>query len=327
MSRSRKSANSPGCSAALLEKALIRFSNKLFIDGASRELFKQAILKASAAVPARVWIDCAAAQSDSQETANWCPAWVSIIPPAQVDSPQSQQPEGNYYQLDLSSVFCAVPLLSVNFEDPIVLDMCAAPGGKAILAWKALRPKAIICNEVIAKRHPALISNLKRCRISHAYVTQSDSSWFANNSDLRADVVIVDAPCSGQSLLARGQKSLGCFNPVAIRANSKRQRRILANAARAVTPGGSILYSTCTFSAEENEQNIAWFMKKFSGFRACKVESLEGYQSEFSAIPCYRLWPWMGLGAGGFTCLLKSDLPREYGRFEPGEMRFRWSQP
>ena len=79
-------------------------------------------------------------------------------------------------------------------------------------------------------------------------------------------MVIVDAPCTGQSLLAKGDKALGCFHPVSINKSASRQKRIMANAAQTVAGGGYLAYMTCTFSTEENEQVGEWLMKQFPQF-------------------------------------------------------------
>jgi 16S rRNA C967 or C1407 C5-methylase (RsmB/RsmF family) len=126
-------------------------------------------------------------------------------------------------------------------------------------------------------------------------------------------VVIVDAPCSGQSLLAKGAKAPGCFHPVTINKNANRQKRILANAAQLVAPQGYLAYMTCTYSVEENEQVIEWLLERFPRLRPVVIPHLATHQSSLSSLPCYRLWPQTGLGAGAFTILLQNtemDVPQ-----------------
>ncbi|RIL08643.1 MAG: Fmu (Sun) domain-containing protein [Proteobacteria bacterium] len=230
--------------------------------------------------------------------------------------------QGYYYCLDLSSVFCAAPLNSISaLEGCSVLDMCASPGGKAIFAYRALRPSQLVCNEVIGKRLPALLSNLKRCRVTQALVSSSDSSRFSADAPSSFDLVIVDAPCSGQSLAFRGERAPGAFHAATINLNANRQRRILANACCCVKPGGYILYCTCTFSPKENEQVVEWLLRKFPNFEACKVDTLQDFQSRLCDLPCYRIFPHQGAGAGGFTCLLHRSVDEETGDFDPDRFR------
>ncbi len=119
------------------------------------------------------------------------------------------------------------------------------------------------------------------------------------------DVVVVDAPCTGQSLLAKGETAPGCFHPVQINKNANRQRRILANAAQAVAPEGYLAYMTCAYSPEENEDTIAWLLARFPQFQPVIVPALHLFQSHLTDLPCYRMMPQDGLGAGAFTCLLR----------------------
>jgi 16S rRNA C967 or C1407 C5-methylase (RsmB/RsmF family) len=186
-----------------------------------------------------------------------------------------------------------------------VLDLCAAPGGKSIFAWRALQPNLLLCNEVIGKRMAPLMANLKRCQITPHQVFSRDSQVWAAQSPASMDVVLVDAPCTGQSLVAKGDKAPGCFHPVQINKNANRQRRILANAAQTVAVGGYLAYMTCAYSPEENEETIAWLLARFPQFQPIPVPMLRSFQSHLVSIPCYRMMPQDGLGAGAFTCLLK----------------------
>ncbi|MEG4211570.1 hypothetical protein [Microcoleus sp. S13_B4] len=125
--------------------------------------------------------------------------------------------------------------------------MCAAPGGKSIFAWKTLNPELVLCKEVIGKPMGMLISNLKRCQIQPSLATNVDSKILAEKMSQTANLVIVDAACTGQSLLAKGDKAPGGFHHVTINSNANRQKRILANSAKIVVPQGYLAYMTCTY--------------------------------------------------------------------------------
>jgi 16S rRNA C967 or C1407 C5-methylase (RsmB/RsmF family) len=191
-------------------------------------------------------------------------------------------------------------------EQDLVIDLCASPGGKSVFAWRLLRPDFLLANEVIKKRTAALISNLERCGIRPAAVITMDSSRLATACPQSAGLVVVDAPCSGQSLIARGKKSPGCFHPATINMNANRQRRILANAVQLVAPGGYLAYITCTYSVKENENNVRWLLGKHPRFQPLEVTELHAFQSHLADIPCYRLWPQGGIGAGGFAAILRN---------------------
>lgn len=222
---------------------------------------------------------------------------------------------GDIYCLDFSSVFAASVLAQATWCDErrpgLIVDTCSSPGGKAVYAWRACRPERLVCNEVIGSRLSALISNIKRCNIAPTIVTNADIAHLAVSLQDAADIVLVDAPCSGQSLPAKGAKAVGAFHPTTINMNSNRQKRILANAAKMVAPGGYLAYMTCTFSIDENEGVIKWLLKRFPNFEAQSVPHLKEFYSRITDIPCYRLFPHQGLGAGAFTCLLKRKQSSE----------------
>lgn len=126
-----------------------------------------------------------------------------------------------------------------------------------------------------------------------------------------ANLVIVDAPCTGQSLLAKEDKAPGCFHHVTINSNANRQKRILANSAKIVAPQGYLAYMTCTYSTAENEQVSEWLLSKFPEFQPVTVPRLAKYRSHLTEIPCYRMWPQDKLGAGDFTVLFQNTSEGE----------------
>ncbi|MBE9012879.1 RsmB/NOP family class I SAM-dependent RNA methyltransferase, partial [Pseudanabaenaceae cyanobacterium LEGE 13415] len=113
-------------------------------------------------------------------------------------------------------------------------------------------------------------------------------------------------PCSGQSLIAKGGKAEGCFHPININKNANRQKRILANSAQLVKPQGYLVYMTCTYSTEENEQVIDWLIERFPQFETVEVQKLESYRSHLTDKFCYRIFPHDRFGAGAFTALLRN---------------------
>ncbi len=239
----------------------------------------------------------------------WQPSWVDRVLPGQRPGQHSLHQAGAYYCLDMASVFAAAVLGAIPTPVSLVLDMCAAPGGKSLLARQQLQPQQLWCNEVIRKRVRILIANLKRCGAMESLVFNLDPKIWAEHLPQAASVVIVDAPCSGQSLLAKGDQALGCFHPVTIKKNASRQKRILGQSAQTVAGGGYLAYMTCTFSPEENEQVAAWLLKHFPQFEAVPVPILADHRSPLAEFPCYRLWPQTGLGAGGFTVLFRNRDP------------------
>jgi 16S rRNA C967 or C1407 C5-methylase (RsmB/RsmF family) len=231
---------------------------------------------------------------------------------------------GAFYVLDFSSVFSAAAMLAIERTPVRVLDLCSAPGGKAIFAARAFRPELLACNETIRKRTGSLISNLDRCGIQNALVWGADPSVWARKYPGMFDLVIVDAPCSGQSLIAKGTDSPDAFLPQMIDMCVGRQRRIMGNAMRCVAPGGHLLYATCTYAYKENEKVIAWAMAQDPEMRAVEVPSHHEFQSTYVDFPCYRLFPQRGLGAGAYVALLRREGDLALPDLDYAEMPAQW---
>ena len=305
-----------------VSNTLRRLARGLFVDDSEQNRFINSLVTPVERPTAVVWTKSRPHPNPFSPlpSVSWQPDHVDLVPFAQRPGQHDVHVSGDIYCLDPSSVF-ASQVLSAIPEASRVIDLCASPGGKAILAWRQLNPGRLLCNEVIGKRTGALISNLKRCAITPAQVCSADTEQLAEQMGPVADLVIVDAPCSGQSLIARGKKSPGCFHPATINMNGNRQRRILSNAVRLVAPGGYLAYMTCTYAVKENERNLAWLLKKNPQLTPVDVPLLAAWRSPYSNDPCYRLWPFDSVGAGGFTALLQVDVNAERKEhWQPGRV-------
>ncbi|MCC6933405.1 MAG: RsmB/NOP family class I SAM-dependent RNA methyltransferase [Deltaproteobacteria bacterium] len=287
-------------------RSLLKTASSLFSDSVRREAFVEAIVNPTKFPPTIFWLKEKLPEIFTEEARlSWQPSFVDRLNNTERPGANDLHEQGYYYCLDFSSIFALAPLSVINQPLRTVIDVCSSPGGKGIYAWRLFRPSSIIFNEVIAKRHGALFSNIKRCRVENYQVTRQDVSILSENYAESADLVLVDAPCSGQSLRARGQDSFGCFDGRIIKMNAKRQRRILAHCARLVKAGGYLLYTTCTYSREENEENLIWFQENNRNFIPLEVNNLSEFQSGYIEHPCYRIWPQSGLGAGAFSVLMQ----------------------
>lgn len=284
-----------------------RVARHLFSSQEEMQLFLHALNEGGAAQTAVAWLRDGGGDKPfaCAERPPWLPLWIDVAAAGQRPGKDERHDRGDIYCLDLSSTFACAALSEVSFANPTVIDVCAAPGGKGILAYRYLSPSFTVANEVIRKRTAQLISNYKRCRIDPAVVVSYDPKDLAQRCGSVADVVIVDAPCSGQSLVMKDKAAPGAFHPATISMNERRQRRILAQSQGLVAPGGYLLYSTCTFSREENEDIVEWFIDNFPAFECVPVAVLEPYRSHLTSAACYRLWPHHGFGAGSFAVLLK----------------------
>ncbi|NJK74152.1 MAG: RsmB/NOP family class I SAM-dependent RNA methyltransferase [Microcoleus sp. SU_5_6] len=287
---------------------LLKLSRSLFEDSTDREKFVLAVTNPQAFNPAILWVRSKPVENpfNVENPLDWQPEFVDRLSLASKPGKHPLHQAGHYYCLDFSSIFAASTLLTISQPINTILDMCAAPGGKSIFAWQTLNPKLLLCNEVIGKRLGMLTSNLRRCQIQPSAAINLDSKIIAEKIPATANLVITDAPCSGQSLLAKGDKAPGCFHPVTINNNASRQKRILANSAKIVAPQGYLAYMTCTYSTTENERVSEWLSNKFPQFQAVEVPHLAKYRSHLTEIPCYRMWPQDKLGAGAFTILFQN---------------------
>ncbi|WP_204141719.1 RsmB/NOP family class I SAM-dependent RNA methyltransferase [Halomicronema sp. CCY15110] len=286
-------------------KSLLKLAAKLFAVEGDRTAFIQALTAPQPLAPSILWTRPKPADLDwpTLPPLSWQPSQVERL---EGDRRPGQHPlhgQGYYYCLDFSSVFAASLLQAIADPIEVAIDLCAAPGGKSLCTWVMRQPQRLLCNEVVRKRVKILIANLKRCGAMDAIVLNQDPAVLAEQLPYSAQLVLVDAPCSGQSLLAKGVDVPGCFHKVTLNRNANRQKRILANAAQLVQAQGYLLYSTCTYAPQENEQVCQWFLKRFPEFQGVSVQAMDEFQSHLTALPCYRLWPQSGLGAGAFAML------------------------
>lgn len=286
---------------------LLKLSRQLFSDAVEQEKFVDTIANPKPFNPCILWTRRRPdpLPFELETPLEWQPEFVDRLTIGQKPGQHPLHDLGYFYCLDFSSVFAASALSAIENAD-LIFDMCASPGGKSVFAWTRFQPKQLLSNEVIGKRRGAIIANFKRCGIERAIVVTLDSKILAEELRQTMDLVLVDAPCSGQSLVAKGGKAEGCFHPVNINKNANRQKRVLANSAQLVKPQGYLLYMTCTYSIEENERVIDWLLEKFPQFEPVEVPQLAEFHSHLTERFCYRIFPQSRLGAGAFTTLLRN---------------------
>lgn len=210
---------------------------------------------------------------------------------------------GDYYIQDAGSL---LPITLADIQPgQWVCDVCASPGGKSTAVLEQLEGSGLlVSNEVIHSRTSTLQSAIWRTGQSNQIVLNKDVEVLAGSLSNRFDCVIVDAPCSGQSMLARGKQSLSAFTAKQVDHSAARQYRILEAAAQLVRPGGKLVYSTCTFAFAENEQIIERFLGNDTSFQSIEGPGcLDPWKSPY-AEGCYRLWPHRDHCAGGFAAVI-----------------------
>ncbi|MFM2430665.1 MAG: hypothetical protein RLZZ511_1878 [Cyanobacteriota bacterium] len=299
---------------------LLRTSRQLFDDIDERQAFVQALTDPQPFLPSIFWNQPRPQPHPFAPIAplNWQPEFVDRLPLDTLIKSHALYRSGSFYGLDLSAIFGLTPLMDLPRNPDLIIDVCAAPGGKSIFAWRALQPRQLLTNDRRPKRHVKLLNNLRRCHVQPAAVLGVDAAVLSVVIPQTASVVIVEPPCTGQSRLARGGQMPGCFHPITIAQYAKRQKRILSQALQLVAPGGYLLYMTKTYTADENERVMEWVLREFPQFQATSVDRLAKYQSSLSEQPCYRLFPQSGQGAGAFTALLHNQQTGEPNRIPIG---------
>jgi 16S rRNA C967 or C1407 C5-methylase (RsmB/RsmF family) len=210
---------------------------------------------------------------------------------------------GRYYIQDAGSLL-AVRLLDVQ-PSQTVCDLCAAPGGKASAILEQLGPEGfLVANEPIAGRTELLRWVLHQTGNPAFATCRRDPELLLERFSERFDAVLVDAPCSGQAMVAGGKRSSNSFSPPQILHAAARQKRIVDAASRLVAPGGRLVYSTCTFATEENEEVVQWLEASQPGcWESRPVQELAVWQSRLHP-SSYRLWPDRDRCEGAFAAVL-----------------------
>ncbi len=197
-----------------------------------------------------------------------------------------------------------------------VLDLCAAPGGKSSKLAEAIGENGfLVSNEYVPKRAKLLVGNFERLGVKNAIVTSLDTSEVQKLFDGVFDLVVADVPCSGEGMFRKNSEAISEWSEENVTACKRRQKEILENAAALVAPGGTLLYSTCTFSVEENEENVLEFIEKHGDFTLVPVHErllphtapaidVSGRHPEIQTA-ARRFYPHICKGEGQFVAVMK----------------------
>ena len=210
--------------------------------------------------------------------------------------------EAGVYYLQEASAMAPVALLDPKPGER-VCDLCAAPGGKTTqIAGRMLGQGFLVCNEINPKRAKILSRNIERMGVANALVTNEHPETLASRFPGFFDRVLVDAPCSGEGMFRKEEAAVTDWSQETVQMCARRQREILDSAARLVRPGGRLVYSTCTFAPEEDEETVAAFLEAHPEFTPEPVEAPWFVPGENAS---YRMWPHKLLGEGHFAAVLR----------------------
>ena len=234
--------------------------------------------------------------------------------------------EAGVYYLQEASAMAPVALLDPR-PGEAVCDLCAAPGGKTTqIAGRMEGSGFLLCNEWSPKRAKILSRNIERMGVANALVTNETAENLADRYPGFFDRVLIDAPCSGEGMFRKEEAAVTDWSQETVEMCARRQAQILEEGAKLVRPGGRLVYSTCTFAPEENEQAVHRFLQNHPDFSPEKVDAPWFTPGEDGS---FRLWPHKLLGEGHFAAVLRragdepaqkpvckaQELPREWNDF------------
>jgi NOL1/NOP2/sun family putative RNA methylase len=213
---------------------------------------------------------------------------------------------GAYYVQEASSMFLQQALQQiVNLLQPLkILDLCAAPGGKSTLIQSLISAESLlVSNEVIKTRVNILNENITKWGAANVIVTNNNPKDFRRLQNY-FDVIVVDAPCSGSGLFRKDAAAIDEWSLNNVQLCSQRQQRILADVMPSLKEGGVLIYSTCSYSKEENEEICDWVMEQFTvsslQLAVDKSWCITETQSEKNNAYGYRFYPDKVKGEGFF---------------------------
>ena len=221
--------------------------------------------------------------------------------------------DGLYYLQEPSAMTPATRLKVQPGER--VLDLCAAPGGKATELGAALQGEGLlVANDINTARARALLRNLELFGISNSFVTNEPPHVLAERFPEFFHKIMVDAPCSGEGMFRKNPAVVDSWQEKGPEYFSKLQREIIVQAADMLLPGGMMFYSTCTFSPLENEKTITHLLKERPDMEVIPMEDYEGFAEGLTSYRgevfdescklCRRIWPHKMSGEGHFMALL-----------------------
>ena len=216
--------------------------------------------------------------------------------------------EAGVYYLQEASAMASAALLEPQ-PGEIILDLCAAPGGKSTQIAGRMQGKGLlVSNEINQKRAKVLSRNIERLGIANTVVMGEAPAALAERFPCFFHRIMVDAPCSGEGMFRKEEAAITDWSEENVEMCARRQAEILDCAAAMLRPGGRLVYSTCTFAPQEDEEAVEAFLARHPEF---ETESVNAPWFQESRPGMYRLWPHKLLGEGHFAAVLRKMDCRE----------------
>ncbi|MBO5619887.1 MAG: rRNA cytosine-C5-methyltransferase [Paludibacteraceae bacterium] len=217
---------------------------------------------------------------------------------------------GCYYVQEASSMFIQQALEQYIDSSSVVLDLCAAPGGKSTLISEYLGADGLlVANEVVRQRVFVLSENIQKWGNGNTVVTHNTPEEFGERCRHLFDCILVDAPCSGEGMFRKDEQARSEWSLQTVRMCAERQRSILMDVWDALKPGGILLYSTCTFNEEENEKNVNWIAEVL-GADVLPLDYDPSWGITEGQVG-YHFYPHKTKGEGFYLCVLRKNSNEE----------------
>lgn len=226
---------------------------------------------------------------------------------------------GCYYVQEAGSMFLDTVMQQWMPDAPVVMiDFCAAPGGKSLLARTALAAGSVLfSNEPMRNRANILAENVEKWGYADHFVTNNFPRDY-RRAKMIADVVLCDVPCSGEGMFRKDEATIREWSMQNVEKCARLQREIVADAWSCLADGGLFIYSTCTFNTHEDEENIQWMMDELGAeVLPVKVDAawnITGSLLDGFSQPVYRFIPGISKGEGLFLCVLRKGGTWQQGQ-------------
>ncbi|MBS6644760.1 MAG: RsmF rRNA methyltransferase first C-terminal domain-containing protein, partial [Clostridiaceae bacterium] len=223
------------------------------------------------------------------------------------------------YYLQEPSAMTPASLLPIEPGD-MVLDLCAAPGGKSTELGARLRGQGmLVANDISNSRAKSLLKNLELFGIPNICVTSDSPNRLSAVYQEFFDKILVDAPCSGEGMFRKDHGMVKSWLEHGPEYYAPLQKEIILQAASMLKPGGYLLYSTCTFAPVENEGSVSWLLENYPEMELLEIEPYEGFSrgnpvwgnGDIRLEKCVRIWPHKMKGEGHFLALLHKSEDAE----------------
>lgn len=212
------------------------------------------------------------------------------------------------YYIQEPSAMVVGNLLDIK-KDDYILDMCAAPGGKTCqVASKLSHHGLMVANDIHTIRATILSENVERFGLQNTIVTNCDPITLPTTFTNYFDKIILDAPCSGEGMFRKLQKAVDDWSLEKVNTCSKLQKQLLDSAYQMLKTDGILVYSTCSYSIEENEDNVRYCIQQL-GMELVPIEKQKGMSSGINMSEAVRLYPHINSGEGQFIAMLKKTKP------------------